>query len=146
MKVWYDAAMANELARKEEEEKQRKAKEEEERRLNEKKEREALNKELHDAMNARLDSMYEAMREKKQSGVIKEQKFEKLLKEVEMLRLAQGSGVRNDEDSTSRSVIRDDALLAKVMQEHEEMKAQLDSAAATNKRVEASEAALKSMK
>ncbi|GBG58975.1 hypothetical protein CBR_g24324 [Chara braunii] len=88
MKVWYDVAVANEAARKEEEENQRKIKQEEERRLNEKKEREALNKELHDVMNARLDSMYEVVRGQKQNSTADDQRIENLLKEVEKLWLA----------------------------------------------------------
>ncbi|GBG71639.1 hypothetical protein CBR_g9055 [Chara braunii] len=146
MKTWYDLAMANELARKEEEEKLKKAKEEEERRLLDKKEREALNKELHDAMNARLDVVYEAVRGQKQADVSGEEKMEKLLKEIEKLQVAQSEVTNNSGASTSRPSVHDDALLAKMMQEHEDMKRRVALASAANKRAETLEASLRTIK
>ncbi|GBG65725.1 hypothetical protein CBR_g52319 [Chara braunii] len=121
-------------------------KEEEERRLNEKREREALNKKLHDAMNARLDEMYEVVHGQKRSGNDGAPTMEKLLKEIEKLQLAQSTVVRNDGASTSRPPIRDDALLAKMMQEHEDMKGKLETAAVVNKRVELLEESVKAVK
>ncbi|GBG82218.1 hypothetical protein CBR_g34500 [Chara braunii] len=96
-------------------------------------------------MNARLDSMYEVVRGQKQNGAAEEQKIDSLFKEVEELRLAQG-GERNDGASTSWPAIRDDALLARIMQEHEEMKAKQETVTAVNQRVEALEASLKAIK
>ncbi|GBG83322.1 hypothetical protein CBR_g37035 [Chara braunii] len=97
-------------------------------------------------MNARLDSMYEVVRGQKQNSAADDQRIENLLKEVEKLRLAQSSAVRNDGASTSRPVVCDDALLARIMHEHEEIKAKLDAATTTNQRVETLEASLKSIK
>ncbi|GBG63745.1 hypothetical protein CBR_g39289 [Chara braunii] len=70
--------------------------------------------------------------------------MQKLLKEIEKLQLAQSATAKNDSASTSRPP--DDALLAKMMQEHEEMKMKLEAAAVANKHVETVEESLRMIK
>ncbi|GBG62184.1 hypothetical protein CBR_g29384 [Chara braunii] len=95
-------------------------------------------------MNARLDAVCESFRNQRKSSAADDQKIEKLEKEIESLRLSHDRVVRNDGASTSQPIVRDDAVLARLLQGHEEMK--LRPAAVANKRVEPLEEALRIMK
>ncbi|GBG62094.1 hypothetical protein CBR_g28570 [Chara braunii] len=143
--VWYDAKMTKLAARQQEEEKLQREREAEERRLKEKREREEFHKELSDTWNAKFESACGVLCGNK-NAVVNDQELEKLKKQIEMLQLGQKQMAGNLEASTSKATATNDALLARVLQEHENMKAQLDAAAGACKHVELLESEVRMLK
>ncbi|GBG80205.1 hypothetical protein CBR_g30571 [Chara braunii] len=117
LKNWYDAEMAKLLAKRQEEEWLQKMQEEEERRLKEKQERERFQKELSDEWHAKFESACGALRSNSNRV---DHELEKLKKQIEDLKISQRQGTSGA--STSNPAIGNDALLARVLQEHEDLK------------------------
>ncbi|GBG80390.1 hypothetical protein CBR_g30758 [Chara braunii] len=101
---------------------------------------------MNDAMNARFETVCDAFRGQKKNSEADVQKIQVLEKKIQGLKVAQSTMARNDGASTTKMGVRDDALLARILQKHEEMKAKMDVATAANKRVESLEEALRVLK
>ncbi|GBG75881.1 hypothetical protein CBR_g21123 [Chara braunii] len=121
LKNWYGAEMAKILAKWAEEARLLKEREDEERRLKEKQDREKFQKELSDTWNAKFESVCGALRANKGSNA-SEVEIEKLKKQIEDLRVNQRHGLTNPGASTSAPTTGNDALLARILQEHDDMK------------------------
>ncbi|GBG83361.1 hypothetical protein CBR_g37075 [Chara braunii] len=143
LKNWYDAEMAKLLAKRQEEERLRKKHEEEERRVKEKQDRENFQKELSDVWNAKFESVCGTLCSNTTPA---DRDLEMLKKQIEDLKVSQRHGVLHSGASTSNPSVGNDALLARVLLEHEDMKSRLENMAGACKRVEMLEAELRQLK
>ncbi|GBG74216.1 hypothetical protein CBR_g17929 [Chara braunii] len=143
MKAWYDAEMEKLNAQRAEAEPEKREREEEEKTVKDKKDREDFHAELNATMNAKMDRMYEAMAGRKLTD--SNDAITALKKEVENLRLrASGSGAAvNNCGNTS---ISNDELIARLLQEHEQMKVKMGQAADTSRRVQMMEDEIKALR
>ncbi|GBG65283.1 hypothetical protein CBR_g50325 [Chara braunii] len=134
--------MAKLLAQWQEEERLRKEREEEERRIREKQERESFQKELSQEWNDKFESVCGTLRS---SNLNVERELELLKRQIEDLKISQKQGVHPGA-STSTQTTGNDALLARMLQEHEDMKTSLERASGACKKVESLEAELRTLK
>ncbi|GBG92119.1 hypothetical protein CBR_g54419 [Chara braunii] len=145
LKNWYDAEMAKILAKRQEEARLLEECEDEKRRLQEKLDREKFQTELSDTWNAKFESVCGTLRSNKGSST-SDVEIKMLKKQIEDLKISQRHAANNLGSSSSAPTTGNNALLARILQEHDAMKTRLEDAAGACKHVELLETEVRTLR